>query len=60
MNLTFEDRMRDLEIDLKSLGTALRDKNYRYSIGRIEAMVKTLMKVMGEIARTNWTKGMPS
>ena len=57
MNLTFEDRLGDLAIDLKTLGDALRDKNYRYSIGRIEAMVKTLMKIMGDIARTNWTKG---
>lgn len=57
MNLTFDERIHDLQIDLKSLGEALRDKNYRYSIGRIEAMVKALMKILGEIARTNWTKG---
>ena len=56
MNLSFDDRLRNLSIDLKSLGEALRDKNYRYAIGRIEAMVKTLMKIMGEIARQNWTK----
>ncbi len=53
MNLTFEDRIRDLNADLKSLEEALRDKNYRYSIGRVESMVKTLMKILGEIARTN-------